>query len=119
MFIVAIRKGNFSLNVVVGHAPRSVSGKDHSRKWWNDASSQFSGLLDSSIPELLLLDANARVGSVVSEAIGAVQAEPQNYPGGVFHNVLRDRQLWPPSTFFQSDGAGVTWHSPNDQRSEK
>lgn len=50
---------------------------------------------------ILLADANARVGSVVSEAIGDWQGE-ETQSGACFHEMLTHWGLWLPSTFEDS-----------------
>ena len=59
---------------------------------------------------LLLVDANARVGEVCTDAVGPHQQEPENAAGSIFHDFLLSAGAFLPATFpeFQ-EGPGVTW----------
>ena len=58
----------------------------------------------------VLADANSRVGSVCSDAIGDWQPDPENTKGAFFHQWLLEQNLFLPQTFaaFHS-GPSCTW----------
>ena len=60
-------------------------------------------------PLLLLVDANARLGSVVSAAVGGEGAETQCNSGFYLHQFLVDHELFVPSTM--RPGPFSTWQS--------
>ena len=58
----------------------------------------------------VLIDANSRLGSVCSEAVGDYQATVENDKGSHFHQWLIERQLFLPQTFLEYHcGEGNTW----------
>ena len=59
------------------------------------------------------MDANARVGSNVSEAIGDVDGVRENFAGAEMHAVLREHSLCLPATLVGEPGDGFTWISPD------
>eukprot|EP00438_Fugacium_kawagutii_P005330 Skav210304 [mRNA] locus=scaffold475:173180:186348:- [translate_table: standard] len=62
-------------------------------------------------------DANAHLGSVVSEAVYDHQAEEENAAGETFHEWLLNTGLWLPSTCGQCQhGPGGTFLHPRDQQ---
>ena len=66
----------------------------------------------------MLLDANAQVGSIVSEAIGPHAQEPENSTGTIFREFLEAHSLCAPATFYGVCGECLhsasepTWTSP-------
>ena len=66
---------------------------------------------------LLLADANARVGSVETDAIGGYGQETENPPGEVFHDFLHRINACLPTTFAHvHEGPTSTWVSPFGDR---
>ena len=103
------------LLIVCGHAPTSQASDDDISTWWS--------MLAKSIPrkytrwpQLLLVDANARLGSQVSDAVGGHQAEEQDHSGCELHQYLERFDLWIPSTFgMHQKGDGGTWCHPRTE----
>ena len=94
------------LCVLVGHAPHSGHTLDSRREWWRETAELCSrfGLDEDWV---LLLDANCKVGSVCSEHIGPLHADPFDEIGELFHDLVRKCGAWLPSTFdgsFVGDG---------------
>ena len=59
------------------------------------------------------MDANSRLGSTTSAAIGPHQADDENVKGGFLHNWLLQHDLFLPQTFDTChDGDGATWTHP-------
>ena len=62
---------------------------------------------------IVLTDANSRIGSHTSAAIGPHQAENENIKGNCFHGWLQEHGLFVPQTFAECHaGHGVTWTHP-------
>jgi hypothetical protein len=66
--------------------------------------------LSSSDPLFLLADANARVGSLQSIAVGPRYPDPEDPPGEVVYQFLLDYALCLPATFVSQSESG-TWMS--------
>ena len=103
------------LAFLVLHAPSVVEPSARSAgcseqevaAWWLDTASKVAAQ-QLAVPLVCLADANARVGSVCSSAIGPVDVHVENASGTSFHEFLLDLGLFAPSTFH---GGGPTWAS--------
>ena len=93
--------------VCVAHAPHR--GAFERRTWWERLTALC--LLHGSGSEwIFFLDANCRLGSVVSESVGGWQADDEDDGGALFHSLLLRLQVWLPSTFASSmSGPGGTF----------
>ena len=104
------------LRFCVLHALGQPATDEEIAQWW-DSTAELCASLAPEVPIVVLVDANARVGSLGSPAIGAKQAEEQDEPGGSFHEFLLGAGLALPATFFGADGDGMTWQSNYGYRS--
>ena len=95
--------------VCVAHAPHRGHSAFERRTWWERLTALC--LLHGSGSEwIFLLDANCRLGSVVSESVGDWQADDEDDGGALFHSLLLRLQVWLPSTFASSmSGPGGTF----------
>ena len=82
---VVIRAPCFSLNALVLHAP--VEGGDTNEAWWAETL-RIQALLPQHAHNLYFVDANGRLGSSCSEAVGSVLAEDETFNGWLFHQWL-------------------------------
>ena len=92
--IVSLRHPQLCLLFVVLHAPCDDDDKVL-RAWWQ----QTSSLIPSSYASwswCVLIDANSRVGTIPSQAIGPEGAETENMRGSFFHDWLLQHNLWLP-----------------------
>ena len=64
------------------------------------------------LPVIALVDANAKVGSVVTPQIGPAEAVMENVAGTCMREALAELALCAPSTFM---GGGPTWGGPMAQ----
>ena len=96
--------------VIVGHAPHSGLGEEASEQWWGEIAQSATSLKDW--PVIALLDANAHLGSVESEAVGGEGAELEDASGRFFHQWLHDVDCCLPSTFSGHVGEHGTWRHP-------
>ena len=81
---------------VVGHAPSN--GDSGVASWWQTLPRIIPSTY-SSWPTVYLLDANARIGSIQSTAVGAAGATLENEAGGHFHQWMIEHALFAPQTF--------------------
>ena len=59
---------------------------------------------------ILLMDANVKLGSLVSEAVGSWQQDEENYNGSRLHEIAQLERLLLPATFEEyHSGNGYTW----------
>ena len=95
--------------MVVAHAPielKTVSDRGSNAKWWDS----LTGTIRGRKNVILLIDANAHVGSEVSEHVGSgACAEDQNFKGASFHDVLRALRLCVNATFDEFAPQKYTW----------
>ena len=79
--LVAVRTKSSKIDVLVGHAPDRGHGRHVIAEWWKSLASLMKPRKDSQVPILALCDANARVGSITSKAVGAHLSTQQDFPG--------------------------------------
>ena len=87
-----------SIRLLVGHAPHRVHTEAVRRDWWERAlrlCRTFSG----AAPWILLMDANARLGSETSSAVGSWEVDVQDLSGEMLHQLLSYLASWIPATF--------------------
>ena len=99
--------------IIAAHAPHSGNSQEALEAWWSD--------LSHLIPDkyrawslVLMVDANANVGSDVSEQIGGHQAGRADAKSEPFVEFIHRHGLWLPATFETCHvGDGATWYHPN------
>ena len=104
--LAVVRAPCFAMNVMILHAP--VEGAELAEAWWLD-SARIARNLPQEAASLYFVDANARIGSVLSGAVGEVHADPQSN-NGHFHQWMLSLGLAAYSTF-RNRGSGATWRS--------
>lgn len=110
--IIQIKAPFMKAIVITAHAPTSQTTAEEIAKWWENLSQQIP-LRPRNWPQILLADANARVGSQPSEAIGTHHADDQDAGGEEFHGYLLAHRLWLPATFHDHhEGDSGTWKHP-------
>ena len=103
--LVSVRTKLCKMDVMVGHAPDSGHGKPAIAEWWKGIATLLKSRKDPQVPVLALFDANARLGSITSKAVGDHMYAQQDFPGECMHDFLLDCKLAAPSTFAEcSDG---------------
>ncbi|CAE7762507.1 unnamed protein product [Symbiodinium microadriaticum] len=88
------------VRILVGHAPHRVHPEPVRRAWWSQVSN-LCRVFAGAVPWIMLLDANARVGSEVTDFVGGWQADEQDLNGELFHGLLSYLSCWLPATFYQ------------------
>ena len=98
------------------HGPHASSPDVSPEIFWKDVDSALRFSAAHRRRPILLADANARMGSVITEAAGGLDPEQQTNVSGCFHQVLLDHQLWLPSTWHGfHKGPSGTWLSHTQQ----
>ena len=109
--IVRLTLPTLRLMIIVGHSPDS-SKPDVVQSWWDLLTTAIPATM-RHWPTILLCDANARLGSHPSDAVGVHQSHPENEAGAIFHQWLLDHQMFLPQTYSEHhQGLGHTWHHP-------
>ena len=100
---------------IVAHAPHE-DDEDKLQAFW-DATSAAIPTAYHSWHTILLADANSRVGSAPSSAIGPHHADFENIKGSYFHGWLANHEMFLPQTFEECHtGEGHTWTHPTGSR---
>ncbi|CAE7237351.1 unnamed protein product [Symbiodinium sp. CCMP2456] len=93
------------LFVFAGHGPHRGHTKAERADWWAETS-KICSMQGSHGLWLALLDANCRVGDVVSDHIGSWQPDPEDDGGAMLHELLGQLRLWLPCSYEE------TMHGP-------
>ena len=106
----------FRTLLVCGHAPTSQAEENDIKQWWATLRTSLTTRY-ADWPQILMIDANARIGSLPSRAIGTFQSEEQDTGGHYFHEYVLSSDIWLPATFVeQHQGPGETWRHPRTGR---
>ena len=96
--------------ILVAHSP--ADPKDEGgvvTRFWRERSAEIARI-QGALPLIVLTDANGRLGTQVSPAVGPVDAEDETAAGGAFHDFLLRHHLCVPATFGEyHTGASWTW----------
>ena len=95
--IVRISVDGLKLVAIVGHVP-CMPDVSAAAAWWKQI---LQGLPPAyqHWPRIMMVDANARVGSLTSAAIGPHQASTENEHGEMMHQWMIDNGMFAPQTF--------------------
>ena len=106
VLVVRISARCLQCTVVAAHAPHSGVDAAARELWWDDLSFRLAGQTDV----VLLVDANARVGSSVSKSVGCGGfCQQEDHGGFLFHRTLVALGLRVPATFGAVDSTAFTW----------
>ena len=97
MLAVEIRAPFFQCVCVVGHLPHTGRPIVEVTAWWNHLAAQKWFRNAGAV--IMLLDANAQVGSVGSDAVGSHAQEVENEAGTLFREFMETHHLRAPATF--------------------
>ena len=116
LLVVRVTLWATDLLFVVAHAPHHNPGQTDSaariRAWWSAFVDDVRRPNVDDLPVIALVDANAKVGSVVTPQIGPAEAVMENVAGTCMREALAELALCAPSTFM---GGGPTWGGPMAQ----
>ena len=108
LLVVALRLPCAQITVMVAHAPVEQQPRNVRDNWNERLESLMTARVDFS-SLVVLIDANARLGSLHSQHIGPFYREPQNGNGELLHRFLKDTDVSAASTFCEK--SGPTWRS--------
>ena len=112
---VNVELPKFSAAIVVAHAPPEVANELVRKQWWEELSQIVLGMAPRSGQVWLLIDANGRLGSHTSVAVGSCHAQTQNGNGKALHSLLLEAGLFATNTFTQEGKA--TWFATSGHAS--
>eukprot|EP00435_Cladocopium_sp_Y103_P001901 s1454_g1.t1 len=93
--------------LVVAHAPHHESQHDV-EKWWSIFASEIARLYSHDV--FVLIDANARLGSLQSLSVGTRDPEDENACGTAMHEMMEHCEFAAPQTFDRiHEGDSFTW----------
>ena len=108
--IVRFARAGLKLLFVCVHAP--VAGHKERDPWWQDLRHRL-GKLRRDTEVVLLGDFNTGFSSSLPQRIGNLVWPTTHSPARAFSSILRDYDLWLPSTFSECHiGPHETWQSP-------
>ena len=97
----------------VWHAPHSMRPSNERVLWWQETEQILRSLVKPDDEVILMLDANARVGSCQGPAVGLVGAEKESHNGTLLREFLEAWRLTLPATSPVHAGQHWTWTSPH------
>ena len=108
LLIVRVSARRLACTIAVAHAPHSGEDLAVRDAWWRGLSDRLAGQPDT----VLLVDANGRIGSEVSAAVGPGGfRQVEDSGGALFHRTLLELGLCVPATFAGADSSAFTWVS--------
>eukprot|EP00439_Symbiodinium_sp_Y106_P063226 s3353_g9.t1 len=96
--VVRLTFSGLCLFVLSAHAPHRATAPVDRAQWW-DETTRVCTSLGTGQSWLLLMDANARIGSMESDFVGGFQADVEDDGGAHMHALLQSLQAWVPATF--------------------
>ena len=102
---------SFAICFGVGHAPHKGYADKDKEDWWRHLC-QLLGTHNKSTGTVLLLDANAAVGEILTDGIGNHEASIEDTNGRLLRELATAHDLWLPATFSGCHfGPSATWYS--------
>ena len=96
VLVVHVTARCLQCTAVVAHAPHSGVNAADRDVWWDDLARRLAGQPDV----VLLVDANARLGSSVSRSVGSGGfCQQENVSGNLLHRTLVELDMRVPATF--------------------
>eukprot|EP00435_Cladocopium_sp_Y103_P013471 s2688_g3.t1 len=113
LLVLRVRTPVLKCLVIGAHAPHTGASESDIASWWLSVSAAVPAAYEKW-DTILLVDANARVGSFPSQHVGSWQAEEDTTKSDSFVDFLERHELWLPATFESyQQGDGGTWKHPN------
>jgi hypothetical protein len=104
--IVRLAIDGLRILLIVGHVPCAPDDAA-AKNWWHDTTS----LIPSSYcswPRIMMVDANGKVGSLTSQAVGDYYSAEENFHGALMHQWLIDHNMFAPQTFAEHHSGSST-----------
>ena len=113
--LAIVKAPHFHVRILVTHAPHLAAHDTTCESWWTELQTLVQRI-GSHLPLLVLGDMNAKLGSVLSDAVGPLGAEDENGNGCRLHAFALENNLWIPATFSMNhEGTSTTWRSSEGQ----
>ena len=87
------------LDIINCHGPHGKHGPAAINKYWQIIEEAIYRHSLPQYPLIIAADVNGRLGSVISPAVDLHQADIEDFPGTMFHNLATNHSLACPSTF--------------------
>ena len=118
MLAITLSLGGFRLGLITGQAPTAGKPK-RVRAWWRRFHRICAAVVNVAPCTVLLMDANARIGSKRTQHVGGTHADPQDVGGEGLHTSLEILGAFLPQTFPEHFGqdTGYTWMSKQGRTS--
>ena len=97
--LVALRTKHLRLDMYVGHSPHSGATATEAGDWWKQTSNILRRRRHTDVDVVFFFDANGKLGSAVSPAVGACWPNDENRNGWHFHSLVQEFRAFVPSTF--------------------
>ena len=115
--LVKIDTLNMRTCFLAAHAPHTGHTAEEVDLWWKTVGEQIHRHAQGW-PLIAAIDANARLGSIVSKHIGSHQSDEQNWTGDFLHDFVTQQDSWIPATFEHCQvGDGSTFVHPAGKES--
>eukprot|EP00438_Fugacium_kawagutii_P021420 Skav230559 [mRNA] locus=scaffold7717:17184:43069:- [translate_table: standard] len=113
--IVQVKLPTCEFTLVSAHAPHSCSSESDMTAFWSQLTARLKPVKATTL--VVGIDANARVGTCTSPAIGSFQAEPENFNGQCLRLFCEQMRLVAPTTthdlVWEKPPLPGTWKSVN------
>ena len=96
LLVVKYKSSIWTALFVSAHAPNDLAKEEIKDAFWKGLQAKLARWV--AIPVFLCIDANARLGSTTSSAVGHFSPEEENDNGHRFHALLLENRLFLPST---------------------
>ena len=117
ILILRVDGNGIQLVIANAHSPHTGHSDAQIQHWWT----RFGRLVHDAgpdIPKLVLLDANAKLGSEDTQTTGGHQPEEAHFASKCLLSFLQDTRTWIPATFQDCQkGPGHTWTHPGGTQS--
>ena len=116
LLVLRVRNAILKVIIIAAHAPHSGQALSDIHDWWKQTAMSLPPAYNEW-PRILLLDANAEVGTEPNDHVGAFLPGPHSPKAEPFLNFVAEQGLFLPSTFEEfHQGERATWLHPSGTR---
>ena len=116
LLVLRVRNPILKVLIVAAHAPHSGQSLADISTWWNQTTASLPSTYNEW-PRILLLDANAEVGTEPNDHVGSFLPGPFSPKAEPFQAFVAEQGLFLPSTFENfHKGDRATWIHPSGSR---
>ena len=115
LLVIEYKTSSFEATFVTGHAPHNAKSLEDKESWWKQLHQQVHpACLQHRC--FLMLDANARIDTVIDNAFGGRSEDQEDSNSPLLRTFAHNNELIAPSTFdYWHEGQNHTWHHPSGQ----